>query len=254
LTVSWPQPLEGVTGDDAIWARALLSLDEDAVPFRNALLAMTRHLGSATLVGDPAPVVRRMGDRMRNPLPGDLVASSFALMSRDADTRLKGLGVLLCAERREWAETDAQWEAWCATERAAACENYSGPEAEEMAAYTTGDDNRATDSAYYIQYGPGARDICRWHNDNCVMVPVDAVSFAVDAAAQREVTPDGRTRTTFTRDSLIGGLADSGFRLRGDAQVAGWVPDDGQEVTVRIMDGDMAITDVRDIREERHMA
>jgi hypothetical protein len=245
MTGNWPQPYEGIAGDDASWARGLLSLDEDAVPYRDALLVLTRHLGTATLVGGPAPVVRRMGDRMRHPRAGDLVASSYALMSRDPDTRIKGLGVLLCPERREWAETDAQWEARCAAERAAILGNsdYTPEEADDLITAITGEDNRATELSYYIQYGPAAGDICRWHNDDCVMVPVSAVSFSLDAAVSREETPGGGQRVTFTRDSLIGGLGDSGFRLRGEP---GPLPDREQPylVTVHVPGG--RITDVRE--------
>ncbi len=205
--ISWPQPHEGITGTGRPgW---LLSLDDKAVPYRDAIIVLARHLQNTVLVGQPAPVVRRMGDRMRHPRVGDLVVTNMALMTRDPDTRLKGLGILIHAGRKEWYETDTEWEAFCATERTAACENHSGAEAGEIIAYTTGEDNRATDTAFYVQYGPDAGDVCRWVNEMCTMVPVDVDSFSVDAAAERT-----GTNAIFTEDSLTGVLADSGFELR----------------------------------------
>lgn len=197
---TWPQPHEGICGTDRPgW---LLSLDEEAVPFRDAIIILARHLDTATLVGNPAPVVKRMSDRMRHPQTGDLVVTNMAQVTRDPDTRLKGLGVLIQPERREWAETDAEWAAFCAEEIALS------PEPETLALITS-EENRGTDTAFYVQYGPAAIDVCRWTNEEATMVPVDVRSFHVDAAASR----DG-TSATFTRDSLLGGLADSGFQLR----------------------------------------
>lgn len=200
---SWPQPHEGITGTDRPgW---LLSLDEEAVPFRNAIIALARHLQSAVLVGNPAPVVRRMNDRMRHPEIGDLVVTNMALMTRDLDTRLKGLGVLLSPGypgRREWFETDKEWAAFCAREAAASTDP-------ETLALIISDENRTTDTAFYVQYGPDAGDRCRWVNDTCMMVPAGIGSFSIDAAAERT-----GTSAMFTRDSLVAGLADSGFRLR----------------------------------------
>jgi hypothetical protein len=229
MTESWPQPFEGIRGID-LSRHWVLSLDERAAPHRETLIAMARHLHTATLVGDPAPVVRRMCDRLRSPEPGDLVVTAEVMHGRrDPDSRLKGLGIYL-GSRTEWELTDAQWEAY---------------KAEDGCGLT--DEDRVTDDVFYIQYGPDPGDICRWHNSSAVVLPVDTAEFRVDAAAERTETPDGGQRATFTRDSLIGGLADSGFRLRGEPQVAGYLPDNGQEATVRIIDGDVAITDVRDI-------
>jgi hypothetical protein len=223
MTETWPQPFEGIRGTD-LSRHWLLSLDEQAVPHREALIAMAHHLRTATLVGSPAPVVRRMSDRLRQPEPGDLVVTTEVMHGRpDPDDRLKGLGVFL-AGRKEWAETDAQWEAYKA-------ENYGGS--------TLADEDRMTDTVFYIQYGPDPGDICRWHNSEAVVLPVDIGGFSADGAASREETSDGRVRATFTRDSLIGGLADSGFYLRGEP---GPLPEDGAEdllVTVRVPAGEI---------------
>jgi hypothetical protein len=197
---SWPQPYEGIRGEDRDdW---LLSLDERAVAHREALIAMAAHLRTATLVGQPAPVVRRISDRINAPQPGDLAVTVEVLAGRrDPDDRLTGFGIYL-AGRREWAATDAQWQAFCAQEAAVS----SDPGTLEL---ICSDDNRATDSVFYLQYGPAAGDICRWHNSEAVVLPVLTGSFSADAAAERT-----GTAAVFTRDSLTGGLADSGFTLR----------------------------------------
>ena len=188
--MTWPQPYEGITGTDRDdW---LLSLDERAVTHRDALIAMARHLHRATLVGNPAPVVRAMGDRLRAPEPGDLVveASRVIYGRTDLDTRIRGFGILL-ARRKEWCCTDEQWIAEC--------------EAEGWDPVT---EERMTDKAIYIQYGSSAGDIYRWHNADIVVLPVQVDSFSRPIG-----TPDERG-VTFTRDDLLSGLADSGFQLR----------------------------------------
>lgn len=58
----WPQPWEGVEAtpreDD------LLSLEEAAVGRRMLMAGLADCLWAAVLVGSPAPVVRRISDRM----------------------------------------------------------------------------------------------------------------------------------------------------------------------------------------------
>jgi hypothetical protein len=187
-----PQPHEGITGTDR--DDDLLSLDERAVVHRDALIVMARHLRTATLVGQPAPVVRRMSERLDHPEPGDLVVTAEVMYGhRDLDTRIKGLGIYL-AGREEWDSTDVQRAAWCEEERTAG----GDPEAE----------GRLADRAFYIQYGPAAGDVCRWTNSRVVVLPVQIGDFSAPAGIR-----DG-SATVFTRDSLIGGLADSGFELR----------------------------------------
>src|SRR5580765_304666 len=186
MTQPWPQPFEGIRGTEhGSW---LLSLDERAIAHREFLIEMAHHLSTATLVGNPAPVVRRINDRLRSPQPGDLVVTTEVMHGRrDPDDRLKGFGIFL-AGRKEWCETDAEWITACLA-------NDWDPLTEE----------RMTDTVFYIQYGPDPGDICRWHNSEAVVLPVDTVTFSADAAASREETADGRTRAMFTRDSLIGG-------------------------------------------------
>lgn len=216
MTGAWPQPREGISGTDRDdW---LLSLDERAIAHREALIAMAAHLRTAILVGNPAPVVRRMSERVSHPQPGDLAVATEVLHGRrDPDDRLKGFGILL-ARRREWCSTDAAWAAQC-------LRNGWDPAAEE----------RLAEDAYYLQYGPAAVDVCRWTDSEPAGLPVQVIAFSVDAAAER----DG-TRAVFTRDSLIGGLADSGFTLRGQP---GPLPEGPCLVTVRVPGGQ--VTGVR---------
>jgi hypothetical protein len=200
---TWPQPYQGIRGIDRDdW---LLSLDERALAHRGALIAMAAHLRTAVMVGQPAPVVRRISDRIRAPQPGDLAVTVEVLHGRrDPDDRLTGFGIYL-AGRREWAETDAQWAEFCAQEAAVS----SDP---GTLALICSEENRATDTVFYLQYGPAAGDIARWHNSEAVVLPVGIGSFSADAAAERT-----EGLAMFTRDSLAAGLADSGFTLRDPA-------------------------------------
>lgn len=186
MAESYKQPHEDVPrpyGDDP-----LLSLDESAVPYRDALIAMSKHLGTATLVGNPAPVVQRMYDRLSEPQPGDLVVEQTSQWRKDPDNRLKAFGRLVL-RRREWWTTDEEWEA---------------RKAEDEDEGLT-DADRSTDEAWYIQYGPD--HICRWTNCSFRVIPVDITDFAAPAGYR-----DGNA-TVFTRDSLLGSLADSGIAL-----------------------------------------
>jgi hypothetical protein len=194
--MGWPQPYEGITGTD-LTAYDLLSLDERAIAHRDTLLAMALHLNTATLVGNPAPVVERMSERIRNPRPGDLACAAEAMHRgprADVDYRTKGLGVLL-ARRREYCESHQDWADLCLREG-------WNPLTEE----------RMTDDAYYLQYGPEPGDICRWTNSAPVGLLTQPWSWTVDAAAERT-----ETGAVFTRDSLLGALADSGLTLREPA-------------------------------------
>lgn len=145
------QPHEDVPrpyGDDP-----LLSLDESAIPFRNALAVMAAHLQTATFVGNPAPIVERMFNRVFGPKPGDMVMEqSSHFPSRDQETRNKGLGRLVL-RREEWWHTDEEWQQML-TDGA-----------------VDADEERWKDTAWYVQYGPD--HICRWTNCAFVVVPVD---------------------------------------------------------------------------------
>lgn len=120
----------------------LLSLDPRAVAHRDALIAMARHLADVSLVGNPAPVAARMGERIRAPQRGDLVVETSALASSaDADTRLRGLGVLL--------------------------DHRDEPLAAPIGA-------TVVDHAWYVQYGPNPEDVCRWTNCEFIALPLSA--------------------------------------------------------------------------------
>lgn len=173
------------TGDD------LLSLDMRAVAHRQALTAMARHLMDAVSVGNPAPVVRRMSERIRSPQVGDFVLEWMVGLSRrsDLDTRIKAHGYLV-EKRQEWWTTDEEWEQRKAEE---------GWE---------DDEERSTDVAWYVQYGPDPVDVCRWTNCSFIMVPIDPAEFTHPIG-----TRDGNV-VVVTRDDLLGSLADSGFHLK----------------------------------------
>jgi hypothetical protein len=186
VTGKWPEPGEGITGtlhDPA----GVLSLDEDTLAARRALMATTRCLMRATLVGNPAPVVSRMYDRMHDVQPGDLVMETSGTLRLHADVFYRSFGILL-ADRIEWWQADAQWQAGMAGEP------------EEL----RGDGNRCTGHAWYVQYGPRPDDVCRWVDCEFVMVPADPrfgeVVFDLAGGMNGE--------------DVTGAVADSAFRLR----------------------------------------
>lgn len=152
------QPREDVTGtsrdtDD------LLSLDERAMAHRDALIAMAKHLHAACLVGHPAPIVQRMYERISKPRVGDLVVeSSSGMHSSDADKRFKAFGVLV-EKREEWWEADEEWE---------------GLKAED---HSLADEDRLTDTAWYVQYGPQPEDVCRWTDCSFIAIPTELREF-----------------------------------------------------------------------------
>ncbi|HEY6493305.1 MAG TPA: hypothetical protein VIZ43_08540 [Trebonia sp.] len=203
---SYPQPHEGITGtlrdqDD------LLSLEGKAVAVRKMMAGLASVLRNAVMVGQPAPVVQRMSERMRDPQPGDLVTET-STMGRKADDWFKGFGILI-AHRLEWWTTDAEWEQSVAEERACHEEFLRGPYAHPGDADEPWEpDERLTDHAWYVQYGPGPGDVCRWVNCEFTVVPTDR-NFAKVPFGTR----DGSS-VTIDRDGLLGSLADSGFALR----------------------------------------
>lgn len=185
----YKQPHEDIVGIDRSgdW---LLSLNKKAVAHRDALIAMAAHLYAATLVGNPAPVVRRMADRIRVPQIGDLVVEDGARYPRrdPEGTRRTGFGYFV-ARRVEWAESDEDYAA------------YLVKEPSEV------DYPRGTDTAWYVQFGPEPQRICRWVNCSFITVPIDLNMFREPVG-----TPDGNG-VTITRNDLLGSLADSGFQL-----------------------------------------
>lgn len=130
------EPLEGDVAD-------ILSLQDEAMAARAALVAMSRHLQHATAVGRPAPIVADMRARLSSPAIGDLVVevtSGYRQARARAGDWYRALGVLLL-HRRELVDPG------------------EGP----------GDE--LTDEAWYIQYGPAPDDVCRWANSDFEVVP-----------------------------------------------------------------------------------
>lgn len=151
------QPWEGVDGRDR-QGDDLLSLEDEAMPRRLIMVQMADALVKASLVGNPAPNTREIYDRISTPRPGDLVVE--ATRRRDPDRAYRGFGILL-AHRQEWASTDADWAAYLDAERLASPDG------------TVFDDERLKEDAWYVQYGPGHRDICRWENASFIAFPVE---------------------------------------------------------------------------------
>lgn len=158
MSTTYLQPHEGIRGtrrDDG-----LLSLGEDAQAVRLWLLGMAAHLCQAVQVGQPAPIVAAMYERIQEPRLGDLVAEMSAIYDRrDPERQVKGLGVLI-AHREEWATTDEEWE------------RYRSEYPEDVSV-----DERWSDHAWYIQYGPGPDDICRWTNCSFRVLPAPDERF-----------------------------------------------------------------------------
>ncbi|MGW4406540.1 hypothetical protein ACWEJ6_21100 [Nonomuraea sp. NPDC004702] len=153
MPVTLKQPREDVaSGTDR--EDDLLSLEGSAVMHREALIGVARLLYRTTLVGNPAPVVEDIDRRLSDPQPGDLVVETSVMYSRDPDKRLRGLGILL-EKRTEWYETD---------------EEYAELVAEGS---MDADEPRFTDTAWYIQFGPKAEDVCRWTNCAFIALPYE---------------------------------------------------------------------------------
>ena len=86
-TAALPQPWEGVTGT-ARDSDDLLSLEEEAMPRRRRMVMTALLLRKATLVGNQAPVVTKIFDRMSDPQPGDLVVETTASTAASASCSL----------------------------------------------------------------------------------------------------------------------------------------------------------------------
>lgn len=186
-----PQPREGITGtvrdeDD------LLSLDEKAIPRRMMMANLAMCLHSATLVGNPAPVVARMYDRISHPQPGDLVVETSRFYRQTLD--VEAFGILL-AHRDEWAQTDDEYAKDFA-------ENLNGEQDDGW--------RGVEHNVHYVQYGPQPDDICRWVNCSFITIPTDA-RFEQKCFGDPHRKPGA---VTFIRDDLVAGLADAGIELR----------------------------------------
>lgn len=153
--MTWPQPHENVKGIDRT-RDDLLSLDGPALRRRAVMMEMADKLWGLALQSPASPSGRSTYERMRDPRMGDLVmeVTSFRRL-RDEETRTHGFGILL-GKRKEWASTDEEWASLMADEP------------EDL----RGNHNRPTDTAWYIQYGPKATDICRWTNCSFIAMPV----------------------------------------------------------------------------------
>ncbi len=178
------QPMEGIQGID-MSNIALLSLEDNALTVRLMMMRLFKYLWEAVLVGNPAPNVRRMFERMRNPQIDDLVIESSAVFSEDP----KGLGLLL-DHRDEWWQTDEEW----ATSLS-----------EDL---DLKDEDRQSEHVWYIQYGCAAIDICRWTNCSFVMVPVGVREFDEASVFDRGKNQLG---LSIVRESLIDFLSDVGI-------------------------------------------
>jgi hypothetical protein len=116
---------------------AVLSLDASvAVGVRRLLRGVSYHLGRATLVGNAAPVIVDMRERMRHPKPGDLVVEQ-SRRQVDDDTAVKSVGILVEHRREHFGEGDEAW----------------------------------SEDAWYVQYGPEPEDVCRWVNADFAAIP-----------------------------------------------------------------------------------
>lgn len=145
--MTYPQPREGIVGikrDDD-----LLSLDDSAAPHRALIQLLAWELHSATL-----RYGNELGDRIRNPRPGDLVIETTrgAIAAARGTPMPMAFGYLI--ERRvEWTETDEEWAQIVAEQALRA------------------DEERWTDDVWYVQYGPEPDDVCRWQNCSFAAVP-----------------------------------------------------------------------------------
>lgn len=189
----YPQPNEDIVGIDRS-ETDLLSLADEAFTRRQMMMGQALLLHSACLVGHRAPIVERMWQRITHPEIGDLV------MATDHRTRdYKAFGYLV-EERKEWWTTDEEWKKTLSEERAYYKQNYPGEDFQP--------EERLTDYAHYIQYGPQPVDVCRWTNCSIIMVPTDP-QFCQKSIGVRD--PEGNI--TITRDGLIEALTDSGIKL-----------------------------------------
>lgn len=206
----WPEPHEGIIGtlrdeDD------LLDLTEPAIARRAVFAVIARSFQEATLVGNPAPVVRRLYERFVRydaPLqPGDLVIESSALYRPD---RLRTAFGIYLTKRVEWAHTKEELAEAIEKTRTEESKYYKDDPTWEwnLAEYF---DPRNTDEVVYVQYGSNPEAVCRW--TNCSFVALPTTMAALDALRGPGPVRDEQGRTVLTRDNLLGSLSDSGFAL-----------------------------------------
>jgi hypothetical protein len=207
---AWKEPHEGIRGvlrdqDD------LLSLEPQALARRQIIIAIAFAFHDIASCAQKAPKAERIGERFGRlhgdgPEIGDLVIEATTLYgnklrrsedTEDFDRANMGFGILV-AHRWEWWETHEEYDAMRARQE---------PEDLDY-------EYRATDHAWYIQYGPQPGDICRWTNCSFMALPTDREQVRSLSRPAHERTETGGV--VFTRESLIGALSDSGFELRRD--------------------------------------
>ena len=197
------QPHEGIRGVER--DEAFLSLDPSMIDVRETVRIVAQHLYSATLVGHPAPMVRRIYDWMKHPRPGDLVveeSTAYYPIERKRNRfpdnwPFERLGYLITV-REEWAETDEEWETWKERTRQANIDANIDPE------FGLDEPRSIEPAAWYIQYGPFPAAVCRWVNCSFIAVPADIRQFDTLRATQ-----DGQV--SITRQNLADDLHDTGF-------------------------------------------
>lgn len=170
----------------------VLGLDEESLRWRRLLGTVAHHLETATLVGNPAPIVKHMRARMKEPQVGDYVV--------ELSTFYRGRGE---NGPTEWAHGTGYLQR-VVEEPAGSDEDW----AEEMRLYP--ESVRPTDDFWYVKYGPAEEDVTRWYNCTFLAIPLTADFFELPEAGIRN--EDGSV--TFTRDSLIGHLAGAGFTMK----------------------------------------
>ena len=162
----FPQPHEGVTGVDR--DDFLLSLDEPAQTHRDLIVGLTLNMYAAIQSSgrSRSQYAQEILDRMNTPVAGDLVVEESVRSRAPWERRRRSFGVLLL-HRKEWAHSDEEWEA-------AVADGEFGP-----------DDDRWTHTAWYVQYGPNAGDVCRWTDCRFVAVLHDQAQYGVRAMLAR---------------------------------------------------------------------
>lgn len=147
------------------------------------------NLNSATLVGDPAPFVERLGERIRHPQPGDLVLEETTAARRLAEETFdsSGLGWLIREVREPvWSEDE-----WDEDER----------EMERPRPYS----ECPTERVFYVDRLDGGGEI-RWR---------DASFIAIPPMLSREWLGEHPWGSgTVTMEQVAAELADSGFQLK----------------------------------------
>lgn len=155
------QPREDIAGTDRT-GDPLVSLDDALLPVRDALFGAGWNVHRATHVGNPAPLVAEMCVRIDKPEPGDYVGIADTAYRRNLsdEDRLHRCGYLV-EWRREWMHTDTDWQAGLETG-----DGWWEP------------DERPTDDAIYIQYGPTPADVVRWTNASAFAIPLTVRAWA----------------------------------------------------------------------------